>query len=57
MLSMGMSAMMATMRKRMLRKKHWKPMIDQRTMWRAHLATRNVDVYEFEDGHDANTDE
>jgi len=31
---MGMSASMATMRMRMRRKKHCKPMIDQCRMWR-----------------------
>jgi len=33
-MSRGMSASMATMRKRMRRNKHCKPMMDQRRMWR-----------------------
>jgi hypothetical protein len=33
-MSTGMSVRMAKMRIRMRRKKHCKPMMDQRTMWR-----------------------
>jgi len=33
-MSMGMSARMATMRMRMRRNKHCKPMMDQRRIWR-----------------------
>ena len=40
----------------MRRKKHRKPMMDQRRMWRTDLGTSDVDGYECEDGDDAGTD-
>jgi hypothetical protein len=52
-----MRGRMATMRMRMRRKKHRKPMMDQRRMWRTDLAHRNVDGNEGEDGDDADVDE
>jgi len=37
----------------MRRKKHRKPMMDQRRMWRTDLGPSDVDGYEGEDGDDA----
>jgi hypothetical protein len=48
-----MRGRMATMRMRMRRKKHRKPMIDQRRAWRTDLGPSDVDGYEGEDGDDA----
>jgi hypothetical protein len=42
-------------RMRMKRKKHRKPMMDQRRMWRTDLGTCDVDGYECEHGDDADT--
>jgi hypothetical protein len=54
----GVRARMATMRMRtqLRRKKHRKPMMDQRRMWRTDLGTSDVDRYQYEDGNDADTD-
>jgi hypothetical protein len=41
----------------MIRKKHWKPMMDQPRMWRTDLGPCDVDRYEGEDGDDADVDE
>jgi hypothetical protein len=48
---------MAVMRIRMRRKKHRKPIMDQRRMWRTDLGPSDVDGYEGEDGDDADADE
>jgi len=56
-MSTGMSARMATMRIRMRRKKHCKPMMDQCRLQRTDLGTSDVDGYECEDGDNADTDE
>jgi len=40
----------------MRRKKHRKPMMDQRTMWSTELGTSDVDEYEYKDGDDADPD-
>jgi hypothetical protein len=44
------------MEMRIRRKKHRKPIMDQRRMWRTDLRTGDVDGYECEDGNDADTD-
>jgi hypothetical protein len=41
----------------MRRKKHRKPIMDQRRMWRTDLGPSDVDGYEGEDGDDADADE
>ena len=41
----------------MSRKKHRKPMMDQRRMWWTELPMRDVNGYECQDGDDAVTDE
>jgi hypothetical protein len=41
----------------MRRKKHCKPIMDQRRMWRTHLEPSDVDGYEGEDGDHADADE
>jgi hypothetical protein len=53
-----MRATTATMRMRMRirRKKHRKPMMDQRSMWRTHLGICDIDSYKCKDGDDADTD-
>jgi hypothetical protein len=56
-MSMGMRGRMATMWMRMRRKKHRKPMMDQRRMWKTDLGPSDVDGYEGEDGDDADADE
>jgi hypothetical protein len=56
-MSTCMRARLASMRMRMRRKKHCKPIMDQRRMWRSHLGPRDVDGYEGEDGDDADADE
>jgi len=47
---------MTPIRMRKRRKKHRKPMMDQRRMWKTHLGTSDVDEHEGEDGNDADTD-
>ena len=56
-MSKSMRVSMATMRMRMRRKKHRKPMMDQRRMWRTDLGRSDVDGYKGEDGDDADVDE
>jgi len=56
-MSMGMRQRMATMWMRMRRKKHRKPIMDQRRMWRTHLGPSDIDGYEGKDGDDADADE
>jgi len=41
----------------MSRKKHRKPMMDQRRMWSTDLGPSDVDGYEGEDGDDVDADE
>jgi hypothetical protein len=41
----------------MTRKKHRKPMMDQRRMWRTDLRPSDVEGYEGEDDDDADADE
>jgi len=48
---------MATMRMRMRRKKHRKPMMDEQRMWRTDLGPSDVDRYEGEAGDNADADE
>ena len=48
MMSTGMSARMVTMRMRMRRNKHRKPMMDQRRMWRTDgivLESVKIELY------------
>jgi hypothetical protein len=54
---MGMRAMMVTMRMRMRRKKHRKPMLNQRKIWRTAGIVSNVDRHECENGDDVDADE
>jgi len=56
-MSTGKRARMATVRIRIRRKKHRKPMMDQRRMWRTEGIVGDVDRYECEDGDDADEDE
>jgi hypothetical protein len=56
-MSMGRRGRMGTMRMRMRRKKHRKPTIDQRRMWRTDLGPSDVDGYKGEDGDDADANE
>jgi hypothetical protein len=56
-MSTGRRGRMATMRMGMRRKKHRKPMMDQRRMWRTDLGPSDVDGYEGEDGDDVDADE
>ena len=56
-MSTGMRARMATMWMRMRRKRHRKPMMDQRRMWRTEGIVGDVDGYECEDGNDVDSDE
>jgi hypothetical protein len=56
-MSTGMRGRMATMRMRMRRTTHRKPMMDQCRMWRTDLEPSDVDGYEGEDGDDADADE
>jgi len=56
-MSTGKRGRMATMRMRMRRKKHRKPMMDQRRMWRTNLGPSDVDGYEGDDGDNADADE
>jgi len=55
-MSMDMRGRMATMRMRMWRKKHRKPMIDQGRMCRTDLGPSDVDGYQGEDGDDVKVD-
>jgi hypothetical protein len=57
-MSTSMKARMAKMRMqvRMRRKKHPKPMMNQRRMWTTDMGTSNVDRYECEDGDNADID-
>jgi hypothetical protein len=57
-ISRGIRARLATMRMRMRmwRKKHCKPMMDQRTMWRTEGMVSDVDRYECDDA-DADEEE
>jgi hypothetical protein len=56
-MSTGMRGRMATMRMRMRRMKHRKPMMDQRRLWRTNLRPSDVDGYEGEDVDNAAADE
>jgi hypothetical protein len=56
-MSTGMRGRMATMRMWMRRKKHHKPMIDQRRMWRTDLGPNDVYGFQREDGDDADAHE
>jgi hypothetical protein len=56
---MGIRARMATIRMWIRRKKHHKPIVDQRTMWRTEGLVGDVNAYECNDGDDvdANVEE
>jgi len=56
-MSTGMRGRMATMRMRMRRKKHRKPMMDQCRMWRTDLGPSDDDGYEGEDCDNVDADE
>jgi hypothetical protein len=48
---------MATMRMRMRREKHCKPIMDQRRIWSTDLGPSDIAGYEGEDGDDVDADE
>jgi hypothetical protein len=56
-MSTGMRARMAMMRMRLRRKKHRKPMMDQRRICRTDLGPSDVAGYEGENGYDVDADE
>jgi hypothetical protein len=56
-MSIGMSARIAMMRRRMWRETHLKLKLDQGRIWRTEVETSDVDGVECEDGHNADQDE
>jgi hypothetical protein len=56
-MSTGMSARMTTMRIRLRRNKHRKPMMDQRRMLGSEGIVGDVDGYECEHGDNVDADE